>query len=309
MNNKILGIILAALVLLFLGNRFFSANKNRSFDPNVLSLDTDEINRIEISIPGESTSTLTKLGDSWRVSNGTDEYLADEYAVNSVLGELKSIEADKVVGRSDEKAEEFEVSPDKGARIVAKKDKKTLADIYIGRFSFNQQTRQPISYIQLAKKDETYLVNKFLAMSLKKDFNSLRDKSFVGVEKDDIRNLRLVKEGVENQISKVADAWHTNEGIVLDSLKISNYLNRLASLKGSTFSESTSAAVDSHTLEIGLGSGENISIKASIVEENKFRMESSSQPQNVFESNEHGIFKQVFWDLVEMLEPEEESDR
>ena len=303
MSNKILGIILAALVLLFLANRFFSGNKNRSFDPNVLSLDTEQVNRLEISIPGDINSILTKKDDGWSVSNGTDSYRADDNAVNSVLNELKAIEADKVVGRSDEKAEAHETSPEKGTRIVAKKDKKTLADLFVGRFSFNQQTRQPISYVRLANKEETYLVNKFLAMSLKKDFNSLRDKTLVKVEKDQISNLTVSSDGIQNQISKVGDEWHSNDGIVLDSLKMDNYLDRLASLNGTIFSESTAIGADSHSLHIGLSNGENVTIDASIVEENQFRVTSSSQPQNVFESNENGIFKQIFTDLLDMLKP------
>ena len=303
MSNKILGIILATLVLLFLANRFFSGNKNRSFDPVVLSLDTEQVNRVEISTPGDGNSILTKKDNGWSVSNGTESYLADVNAVSSILNELKTIEADKVVGRSDEKAEAHETSPEKGTRIVAKKDKKTLADIFIGRFSFNQQTRQPISYVRLAKEEETYLVNKFLAMSLKKDFNSLRDKSFVSVEKDQITNLTISSGVVQNQISKVGDQWQSNDGIILDSLKINNYLDRLANLKGSIFSESTAIGADSHSLHIGLNNGENITVNASIVEENKFRVTSTSEPQNVFESNDSGVFKQIFTDLLEMLKP------
>ena len=73
-------------------------------------------------------------------------------------------------------------------------------------------------------------------------------------------------------------------------------------MNGSTFTDSSTPAVESHTLEIAMINGENITVKASIVEENKYRMQSSSESQNVFESNEHGMFKQVFTEFVEIIE-------
>ena len=101
MDNKKLAIILGVLIAIFAISQFTGTNKSRSFDPNVLSFDDSSVDEIEITIPGSTSSSLRKTGDQWNISDGNQEFLADGFAVSSLLSELKSIKAKKIAARSE----------------------------------------------------------------------------------------------------------------------------------------------------------------------------------------------------------------
>jgi len=301
MNNKTLAIVLGVLVAVFAISQFTASNKSRSFDPNVLTVDEGSVDALEVTIAGGSTSLLSKKEGQWYVSNGSQEFLADEFAVTSVLGELESVKAKKVVARSEEKAVGFETNEAAATRIVAKRGNEVLADVNIGRFSFDQQSRQPISYIKKSNEEETYLVQSFLAMSMKKDFNSLRDKSFLALNKADIQVLQISTPISDMSISPNGNNWETTDGIALDSSGVQKFLDGLADLKGTTFSEGADSRMADYTMTISLKDGTQSTITASKFEEDNYILYSSAHPQNVFESNQTGLFKKVFTDLEHLL--------
>ena len=301
MNNKTLGIILGILVLIFAISQFTGTNKSRSFDPNVLELDDSAVNNIEVSLPGENPSSLTKKGDEWYVSNGQEEYLADQTAVSSLLSEMKSVTAKKVVARSEEKAANFDTHEEGATSIILKAGNNTIADVNVGRFSFDQQSRQPISYIKKEGEEETYLVQSFMAMSAKKDFNSLRDKSFVSIDKDQIQSIQFTSPSMSHNVSLVNGDWVTSEGVSVDSTAMSAYLSGLSTILGSTFSMAPLNQPYDYMLSYTLTDGSQVGIDASEAGDDLFIVKSSSHTQNVFESNSNGIFKKTFGDLEEML--------
>ena len=171
----------------------------------------------------------------------------------------------------------------------------------VGRFSFDQQSRQPISYIKKAKEDETYLVQSFLAMSTKKDFNSLRDKSFLSIDKSQIQYLELTTPSLNVSLSSFGNLWQTVDGIGLDSTAMEKYLDGLNDLKGVTFGSNNSGGLSDYSLSATLKDGNMVTVEALRTEENKFIISSSSTHRNMFESDENGLFKKVFRDLEDLL--------
>jgi hypothetical protein len=301
MDNKKLAIILGVLIAIFAISQFTGTNKSRSFDPNVLSFDDSSVDEIEITIPGSTSSSLRKTGDQWNISDGNQEFLADGFAVSSLLSELKSIKAKKIAARSEEKAANFDTNKEAATHIVVKSGGKVLADVNVGRFSFDQQSRQPISYIKKAKEDETYLVQSFLAMSTKKDFNSLRDKSFLSIDKSQIQYLELTTPSLNVSLSSFGNLWQTVDGIGLDSTAMEKYLDGLNDLKGVTFGSNNSGGLSDYSLSATLKDGNMVTVEALRTEENKFIISSSSTHRNMFESDENGLFKKVFRDLEDLL--------
>ena len=305
MNNKTLGIILLALLILFGVSQFMGNNKNRSFDPNVLSLVPEDVDRIEFTNATQGTVTATKNGEEWEVSDGTKTYKGDKFAIEAAIGELKSVIAKKVAARSKEKAVDFDTDDEKSTRIKAYQSNKMLADVNIGRFSFDQQSRQPISYIRKNSEKETYLVQSFLAMSTKKDINSIRDKSFISVSNSSISGLQLLSPNGNFILENLNGSWFTSDQIAIDSSGMSKYLENLQDLKGNTFHiGSTENTEPEYALDIKLTDGSSITSYAVKLDDENFAVHSSQNSENVFESNNSGIVKKIFIDLIDLLPTE-----
>lgn len=301
MSNKKLAILLGVLVLIFAISQFTGDNKSRSFDPNVLELDDSTISQIEITIPGEPISIVQKKGEEWYVSNGSEEYLADINAVSGILNELKSVKAKKVVARSDEKAANFDTDDDKATHIQLKNGDKKIADVKVGRFSFDQQSRQPISFIRKTGENETYLVQSFMAMSTKKDFNGLRDKSFVSLNQDQIQAIDLTTPSLSSNAQLENGIWRTDQGVSIDSTGMSTYLTGVSNINGTTFSETPMNQSPDYLINFSLSDGSRVTIEAARADDNQFILKSSQNHENIFQSAASGIYQKTFGALEEIM--------
>ena len=143
MSNKVLAIIFGILGVAFLLSKMLGGNKSRSFDPQIVQINSEDITELIIVAPGADPATVWKEQGQWMVRNGTNSYKANETVVSSIIREMSSIKADKVISRSLENGAKYGTNEDSGTKITAKSGAKTLTEIIVGRFSFNQQTRQP----------------------------------------------------------------------------------------------------------------------------------------------------------------------
>ncbi len=305
MNNKTLAIIFTALVGAFLLSKMFGSNKSRSFEPNILSLNSDDITEILVQAPGESTSTLSQTDGMWMVSNGDQTYQANQNVASSMLKEISKIEADKVISRSAENAVKYGTDEDSATKITAKSRGKTIGDILVGRFSFNQQTRQPISYVRLAGQDETYLIGSFMASSLNKDFNGLRDKSLISFDPAEVASLSYSNPtgGRTDFVLNLDHNWITSTESVIDSAEIASYLNSISNKSGTQFiNEPTVMGGELEEITLTLLNGESLIIRSFKMADDRYKISSDQYADNVFESTESAIYQQIFGRIKELME-------
>ena len=105
--------------------------------------------------------SLKKENNFWAVSKGNVTTKANANAVNSILKNLVLIKTKRVAAKSPEKWVNYEVEETSGSRIKVYAGDKLLEDFIVGRFSFDQQSRQSISYVRLTNGDEVYAVDGF----------------------------------------------------------------------------------------------------------------------------------------------------
>ncbi len=294
MSNKVLAIIFGLLVVAFLLSKMLGGNKSRSFDPQILQINSEDITELIITAPGADPTTVLKEQGQWMVSNGTNSYKANEAVVSSMIRAMSSIEADKIISRSPENGVKYGTDEDSGTKITAKSDAKTLAEIIVGRFSFNQQNRQPISFVRMSNEDKTYLIGSFIASSLKKDFNGLRDKSLLSLTPSEINSIQYKSDSQVLSLDLGMDnKWITRNESIVDSAAVSQFLNTLSNKSGVKFND----------VNISSGSGESITFSsqessiqvfAIMTGEEKYLIYSDQYPDNIFESTESGIYQQIF---------------
>lgn len=156
----------------------------RSYKADLVTIDTSAVT--SISLFGEKSGgeeiKLARSDDGWTVTpTGGVAQEADKNKIKSLLGSLLEIKPKRVTSRSKEKWAEYEVDGPKASRVIVQAGSKTVADLYVGKFSFQQrqpppgqqqdprmqmqqQQQQPIltSYVRVADDDAIYAVEGIL---------------------------------------------------------------------------------------------------------------------------------------------------
>ena len=105
-NNKKLSVVFIVLlvivvILVILDNR----KGGRSFTENLVSVDTADIARIEISTgdKNEKVILLEKVDNSWKVSKSGKTYETNKMQINDILGRLANMKPSGVVSDNKDK--------------------------------------------------------------------------------------------------------------------------------------------------------------------------------------------------------------
>ena len=304
MNNKTLGIIFSSLLLLYLLVKLLGGNKERSFDSNIITIDTSQVTTVIVDPKGEDPSfTLTRSDNGWTVSEGSQTYVATSSSVGSLLNNLQNIEAQRVVARGEEKWPDYEVD-ESGTRITTKAGNKILSDIHVGRFSFNQVNRTSTSYIRPEKDDAVYAIDGFMSMSLGQGMNNYRNKRLVQLTATDIKQIKLQETGRTTTFSKADNQWFAGSELI-DSSGMASYLNGLQSVSGIDF---TNSQVQNNPLLQSLEiAGDNmdqpilVNCYASNDTTKIFALQSNINPEGYFLSDSTSIYERTFTKLKNLL--------
>ncbi|MCB0585239.1 MAG: DUF4340 domain-containing protein [Phaeodactylibacter sp.] len=316
MNNKILLIVLVALLAIYGLSRLFSGNKKTTFKAELIQVDTAAVSSITISPRGEEPPfTLKKEGGQWIATRDALSTKASQGAIQSLLGNLSLIKTKRIAAKSKDKWAEYQVVDSAGTRIqVYGGGGDLLEDFIIGKFDFQQapqpqqpmqfqQQQQPIitSFIRLSGENETYAVEGMQVLSMGQGFDSYRNKNLLKMKKEMEVNAFEYQLGDSLlRFQKTMDGWAT-DGIVLDSMKVENYLNVLRNLSGTTFAddfdELSAGQYPQQQLTI---SGNNIeepfriTVYRDTTREKPFVIFSNYNPETYFASDSSGIYSKLF---------------
>ncbi len=302
MKNKTLLLIFLALLVVFLASQFAFEKKKRTFKTELIQLDTSAITSILLYPKSDNQEEilLKKEAHFWAISKGNVTNKANQEAVSSILRNLSLIKTKRVASKSRDKWADYEVEETSGSRVKAYAGDKLLEDFIVGRFNFNQQTRQGISYVRLAGEDEVYAVDGFLSMTMGQGFNAYRNKEILKVNQNDLTQISINTLGLTTILQKELNGW-TQDGLPVDSITVVNYLSGLQNITGSTYADdfedlqSNDLLFKTMSLE-GNNLAAPILIKAfrDTTRTSPFVIQSSLNPNNYFESEEDGLFEKLF---------------
>ncbi len=299
MNNRNLAIAFGVLLLIYLLSKVLGGNRERSFDPQILSIDTSQVTKLQIDPGNESLPfALEKTGSGWSLTKDAEQFSATTSSVGSLLMSLQDIRADRVVSKNPDRWKDYSVDDSTGTRIQIFDGNNLIDDIIIGRFNFNQATRSGISYVRLTDEDAVYSVDGFLSMSLSQGADNYRDKTLTSLNSDDITRITLLENGAQAQYQLVDSVWRDETGNQVDSAKMVSYLNNIRSVSGSTFvtDEATQLGQKLKTLQIegnNMPGPVTIDVYASQDTTQDFVLQSSTNREGYFFSDSSGIYRRL----------------
>lgn len=304
-NNRNLFLIFVALLILFLASRLFDRPSTRSFDQVLIAVDTSKVQEIIIyPKDGIAPILLSRASGSWTCESEGVRSPGAVNAIQSMLNELVSVEPKRLAARSKEKWAEFGVENDVGSRIEVSDGQRILADFIVGRFSFNQQTRQPLSYLRKTKSDDTYVVEGFIGLSFDQSFENFRDKTLIRLRHQEIEKISYARDNEIVELLRRNNRWEAN-GVPVDSAGMAQYIDKMQSLSGSAFytGDGSGSKAKLQSLEIYKENGgqTTITLFAPDSQDADFIIHSSLNETAYFTSDSNGIYKTLFGDLSDLI--------
>ena len=189
LNYKKLIIIVAILLVIVVIVELINSGKGeRSFKSDLVEIDTSKVSEIYLYPKAEDFEEIkiSRLKQGWKVEHEGQAYNADGSVIYNMLTELILLKPERVAANDKLRWEEFEVTDSTGVRIKVYENRKIVADVIIGKFSYQQPSNpyaqrqgKMTTYVRITEEPEVYAVNGFLSMTFNRDINSFRNKNLV----------------------------------------------------------------------------------------------------------------------------------
>ena len=310
MNNKILLIILLALVLIFLATRMCNTKQDRSYDPNIVEVDTSQVTKIILNNKADGFEDIVfeKNGGQWTAKKGNLIVEVPTSNVSGLLTGITDIDALRIAAKKKEKWKDYEVEEGGGNRVRAFAGEKVLTDFIVGRFSFNQQTKSATSFLRKSIEDAVYAVDGFLAMTYGQGFNSYRDGTVSSFNATGITRIDIKDAESDLSIIKSEGGWQTGDGVALDSLKTMDYISGLSNLTSKDFVDDFNLTTmqDARIISVTL-EGNNmvapvqLNVYTQDDEANPYLIHSSQNEDVLFAVKEEGILQKIRTTIDQLL--------
>lgn len=248
LNIKSLVIIFAVLLVLVIIVFYMDSKKGeRTFRSNIVDIDTSKVSSIIIYPKSnrEEPVEILRKGYLWKIKSKQKLFNADENTVNNILKTMAELKPKRVAAADRSRWEEFEVTDSLATRVKLITGKKTGADIYFGKFSYQQPKNQMAyyynqqgtmtTYVRIAKDKIVYVVEGYLGMTLNRGLNDFRNKSILRSNKSDWTRLSFAYPADSSfNLVKEGDKWMV-DGLLADSGSVADYFNSISWLTSSDF--------------------------------------------------------------------------
>lgn len=295
-KNKLLLLVFGGLLLIYLGNKFLGSDNDRNFKNVLVELDTANVTKMVIKARANSHRevTIIKEEKGWMVKDGDKHDNADKNSVRNMLSSIKKLEPQRLVATSEEKWGQYEVNDSLGTQVMAYNGDTKLADVVIGKFSFNQQARTAATFVRMTGEENVYTVDGFLASTFNQEFNSFRNKTFIETTPENLTALKFDYAGDSSFVlNKVKDKWQVN-GMEADSAAVVKYLNGLRRVSQREFADDFTPSGEAlYTLTIEGNNMNTITVKG-YMRDDEIILNSSLNPHAYFNKGSLNVFEKLF---------------
>jgi hypothetical protein len=315
LNTKTLIILLVVFGGLVLFNKLYHAKKSEStFREMFVTIDTSIVTEIRIYPQAEQGKEIkiTKNGSRWDLSRDKFTTVADSNAVRSLLATFAELKSVSLGGTDKSSWKDLQVTDSAGTKINFTTSDNQKFNIVIGKFGYNNQTRNGITYVRHADEEATYAVQGFLSFSVNQGFNSWRNKVLVHGDKNNWTNLTFTYPADSSfALNKSGSSWTVN-GQPADSSKTEQYLSQLMNLQSSGFVDNYSpSSTPAFTLSIsGNNQSAPITVQAYPADSTqKFIYHSSINPDAYFSESQSNFTDRLFVGIRKFLKEEEAGNK
>ena len=300
----IIFIVLLLLVLVVLPKK--NNTTNRSFKSDLADFETEDVTAIYI-YPKSSGSliTLEKEGDNWKVVTPEGEtYPADKNQAENMLTTLNELTAKRLVSREKSAWEQYQVNDSLGTRVQVLTGKKVVADIYVGKFDY-QQAQNPnpysrqqgimTSYVRLANDKDVYAVDGFLSMTFGRSAQDFRSRKMVQFDRDKATRFSFTTPEGNFNLTKQDSLWLV-DGVTADSATMADFLSNIHNVQTGAFvgKEAVLSQNPKYILTIEGTDMPQIKVEAFASDTTNNYALSSSLNQGSYFSGKGGLFDKFF---------------
>jgi len=306
MKNKYLLIVFVVLLAIYAGVSLFGDKKESSFNDKIADFDIESIDLIKIHPKDISKKefSLQKENDKWMIKTDDNSYAADQAIVENALTGINKMKIKNIITKNPDKFGKYELEDGKCKQIRVFSGKKKLINLLIGKFKFDQQTNTASSYVRLAGKNEVYSTDGFSSINISDNISTYRIKDLADFNTQDVKSIKYIHNNISTELIKQGDDWVLGN-IVIDSLKISNYLSSMSDVKGTKFlniNDNWHKPVASDSLIFTLSDGDiNIVAYPDTIISKGFVIHGSANEKAYFESDSTGLYKRIFGKLNEII--------
>jgi hypothetical protein len=290
-NNKILLIVLVVLLSGFVLTRVFRApSLERNIEEDLLTLDTAQVSAIHITpaVDNEAEIRLVRSGPDWQVQQGGRAAAVEMTQLNSALGSISEIHADRIVTRKKEKWTNYNVDST-GTHVKVFLNQEKQKEFWVGKMSGSGNC------IRIEGEDEVYEVEEALDRNFNKNFNAWRDKTFISVQPENVSKIAFQYPGDSSFVVAQSEGKWKIEDAKADSSKVQAYLNRLRSRNLSEFADDFApSAQPSHILKLSNDSSLAITVQGWKISDDKWVLASSLQDSVYFSSSDATMIRELF---------------
>lgn len=310
----VLGVLTLILVVpMIAGN----SSENRSFMGALTRIDTAAVTSLTLlQSGGEHRIVTRKDGSNWLVTEGEETWNADNQTIRRMLGTLSGLSAKRLAAKDSDRWDNFEVTDSLGTRVQVFAGKKSVADLYIGKFSYTppplqggqpymqQQQGTMTSYVRLAGEKEVYAVDGYLRMMFNQRAEEFRDRKVLQFDRNRLSRIAFRLPEEQFSLQKSETRWLL-DGIMADSAAAAGYLSGIYRLSSSAFlpeskapaGKATHAVVFEDTLGIKLAE-----VNACFSDSADIAMTSSMNPGTIFDGTANDLFSKVFRGRTDFME-------
>ncbi|MFO7617733.1 MAG: DUF4340 domain-containing protein [Bacteroidales bacterium] len=193
-TNRLLLIVFGILLLAVVANQLIKSSRGeRTFRKDIIEYSADQITRIVFHSAGFASESIELIKEDtlWRLLSDGKEYKADQTLASGIAGELAILEPEQLVANRKDAWAEYDVTDSSGIRMTISGPKGKTTDLIVGRFAYNQASRQPITYVRLAREHNVYAVEGYLGLSFNRGVADLRDKSIFRGNRNDFTRISV----------------------------------------------------------------------------------------------------------------------
>ena len=307
-NNKRQIYILSALLIILLVTVVIKIPRQKStIREYLVSFDSSEVVKIAVT-PRASAGNpfdFSKDNGNWMLKQGNITAKPAKNALKNIFSEILELKPQSLIATDKSQWKEYDLTDSLANRLqfYNKKDK-PIADLMIGRISFRQVRNSNMqggnnvegtSYVRLSNDSRIYAVEGFLALSFSGKFDDWRDRSFIRSKKEDILKIVFICPGDSSfTLTNNGQRWTIGEQVA-DSVKVSDYLNKISYLDGEEFADGFKPISNpEYTIMVEGNNLLNFNVKCYPDQPSgTFYLNSSLNPDLYFMSKPDGIFGQI----------------
>lgn len=310
----IFAVLLLIALILTIHDKKGLTNRNRSFKEKLTDFDSTQVTSLIIYPKSKKDPiVLSKEDKTWTVSSAGKKFSADESGVKNMIGSLFSLNPMRIAAKDKSSWNEYEVSDSNSSRVQVFVGKNVAADIYIGKFTYQQPknanpyTRQQgtlTSYVRVDGDNSVYALDGLLSLSFNRQASDFRNHVLIYSDCKKWNKLSFSRPEGSYNLLKQNNKWMVDE-ILADSALVEKYLTSIEYLYNANYVDQPilENTTPDYTLNIeGINIPDPIKIKAFKSDTtNLYVLSSSLNKGTYFSGKQSGLFNKVFVDKNSLL--------